>query len=91
MKKDKEDYIVRLEKINDEQDAISKTLQELKIIDDAEEKAKAQKEEAARQAKLEAQKQRSARRAKKSTPKQRRLPKRRVSQSLRLLASPSPK
>lgn len=57
MKKDKEDYIARLEKINDEQDAISKTLQELKIIDDAEEKAKAQKEEAARQAKLEAQKQ----------------------------------
>ena len=57
MKKDKEDYIARLEKINDEQDAISKTLQELKIIDDAEEKAKAQKEETARQAKLEAQKQ----------------------------------
>ena len=56
LKKNKDEYAKRLEKISNEQDEMQKTLQELKIIDDREEKEKARKLEEKRQAELKAKK-----------------------------------
>lgn len=58
-------YINRLTKINDEQDELRKTLEKLKIIDDREEREKAEKIERERITRLEAQKKKEAEKAKK--------------------------
>lgn len=54
--KNKEAYIEKLEKLDDEQEEIRKVLENLKIIDDKEEREKAKAAEEKRLAKLEAQK-----------------------------------
>ena len=57
LEKDKERYIRQLEDIHAQQEALNKTLQDLKIIDDKQEREKAKAEEVRRLAELEKKKE----------------------------------
>lgn len=73
LEKDKEKYIKQLETLHAEQEALAKTLQDLKIIDDKEEREKARIAEEKRQAKELAEQKRKEELAKKQAQKSKKI------------------